>query len=447
MNSTTQISETKNQILNKILDVASLFLGILFIINLVRAYNYGFDLVNLIYILIVFCAYFVIFNKNKIAYDYKLLFFIFLQLISSTIGIFSFGVLGTNFFFFISSVICTSLFSSSKNSNIIFISGISIYFLMMILYVNHYVELRFDTKDFAYKISNWLNLIFNGSIVIIMLKTIVEELLGRLVKLNYELENKYQEVKLLNDSLEDKVTERTQELKNSNKEKDKILGILSHDVNNRIGGIGSLLELLDCEEINSEEQKEFIQLASETCKSTSDIIRDLLEYSKNLGNQDKMFFERVNIYDFLKSSIELHQPRANKKSIRIVFSKPDNEIFCDLNKLKFSRVMDNLLSNAIKFTRTGGSINLNTIIQDEQLLITVNDNGIGIPDSLKDKLFIPFSGSGRQGTSNEESNGLGLSIVKKIVEKHNGKIWFESIQNEGTSFFISIPKEQPIVTT
>ena len=102
--------------------------------------------------------------------------------------------------------------------------------------------------------------------------------------------------------------------------------------------------------------------------------------------------------------------------------------------------MDNLISNALKFTHYGGSISIEIKqIQNEELQISIADTGIGIPASLQDDLFKPYTVSGRKGTSNEKSTGLGLSITKEIVELHCGKIWFESKEGKGTTFFIILP--------
>jgi signal transduction histidine kinase len=308
----------------------------------------------------------------------------------------------------------------------------------MILYLNHIVELRFNLENYSYKLSNWLTLIFAGLMVIIMLKTIVEELLGKIEKINTDLEKQNAEVKLLNDSLENKVNERTEDLYRTNKEKDRILGVIAHDVNNRIGGIATLLDMVQNQELNAEEEKEFIKLACDTCFSTVDIIRDLLEYSKNIGDQTEIFLEQVNLNDFIRSSVELYKLNAHKKSVKIIVNEPQSSIFCKLNKLKFSRVMDNLISNAIKFSLPDGKIEISCYEENNKVYISIKDNGIGIPDNIKDKIFIPFSGAGRVGTNKEESNGLGLSIVKNIVEKHQGKIWFESVKNQGTTFYICL---------
>ncbi|HPA63560.1 MAG TPA: ATP-binding protein [Spirochaetota bacterium] len=115
-------------------------------------------------------------------------------------------------------------------------------------------------------------------------------------------------------------------------------------------------------------------------------------------------------------------------------------MYCNVNRVKFSRVMDNLISNALKFTHYGGSIRIEIKqIQNEEILISIADTGIGIPASLQDDLFKPYTVSGREGTSNEKSTGLGLSITKEIVELHCGKIWFESKEGKGTTFFIILP--------
>ena len=186
-----------------------------------------------------------------------------------------------------------------------------------------------------------------------------------------------------------------------------------------------------------------MKLSIETCNNTVEIIRDLLDYSIIIGDQKELFFDKIKLFDFVKSTVELHQHNAHKKNIKISIFNTDDEFDCCLNKLKFSRVLDNLISNAIKFTPTGGKINLDfKDYENERVLISITDSGIGIPEKIKDKIFIPFSESGRTGTENEASNGLGLSIVKSIVDKHNGKIWFESKINEGTTFFISLPKRQ-----
>lgn len=112
--------------------------------------------------------------------------------------------------------------------------------------------------------------------------------------------------------------------------------------------------------------------------------------------------------------------------------------------MKFIQVITNLVSNAIKFTQDDGTISIH--VEDKEdtgtLLITIEDNGIGIPDKYHASLFDKFTKARRPGLRKEPTIGLGMSIIKTIIEWHNGKIWFESEENKGTTFYLEIPKNQ-----
>ncbi|RZK35204.1 MAG: ATP-binding protein, partial [Hymenobacter sp.] len=104
------------------------------------------------------------------------------------------------------------------------------------------------------------------------------------------------------------------------------------------------------------------------------------------------------------------------------------------------QAVNNLISNAIKFTRDGSSITLSLEERPEKVMIIVSDNGIGIPERFHAALFDKFSPAGRTGLNGEPSVGLGMSIIKTIVEWHEGRIWFESEETKGTTFYIEIAK-------
>ena len=105
------------------------------------------------------------------------------------------------------------------------------------------------------------------------------------------------------------------------------------------------------------------------------------------------------------------------------------------------QVINNLISNSIKFTHDGGIISVSIEDKQDTVLFTVADNGIGIPAKYHDKLFDKFTKARREGLKGEPSTGLGMSIIKTIVEWNDGKIWFDSKENEGTTFYIELPKE------
>jgi signal transduction histidine kinase len=104
-----------------------------------------------------------------------------------------------------------------------------------------------------------------------------------------------------------------------------------------------------------------------------------------------------------------------------------------------STVLRNLLNNAVKFTRRGGDVLVNTKIENEDVVISVKDTGIGISEETIKKLFRIDSKNSMPGTENEQGTGLGLKLCKEFVEKLGGKIWVESVENEGSEFNFSIP--------
>ncbi len=115
-------------------------------------------------------------------------------------------------------------------------------------------------------------------------------------------------------------------------------------------------------------------------------------------------------------------------------------IFC--NWLTLSSVINNLLSNSLKFTPYDGKIEVSiTEPNEKEILIKVKDDGIGIPSDLQPFLFDKFTKARRKGIHGEPTTGLGMSIIKTIVEWHNGRIWFESSEGIGTTFYIEIPKD------
>lgn len=228
------------------------------------------------------------------------------------------------------------------------------------------------------------------------------------------------------------------ELKNSALEKDRILRTVAHDLRNPISGIASLTTVMVDEDGYNDEQKELLKLIRETSLDTIELINEILEATNN--NEPELQKQLVDINTLLANSVELMRFKAAEKNQQIMLEYLENPEELMINREKIRRVIGNLISNAIKFSPVGETISVKVEDKGSNVEISVNDHGIGIPDKNKDKIFNMFTEAKRPGTQGEKSFGLGLSICRQIIEKHHGKIWFESNNQSGTTFYVRLDK-------
>jgi signal transduction histidine kinase len=229
------------------------------------------------------------------------------------------------------------------------------------------------------------------------------------------------------------------DLEKSNKEKDSLLRAVAHDLRNPIGGISSLVGLM-IEEDTDEEIKQQHQLIKDTCLNALALINELIEAAESNNTVDVIDkTTTLNIVNLVTNAIELLKFKAQEKQQKLKFEANISSILVNGNREKILRVISNLISNAIKFSEEQTTIEINIVITDGFVQIRVADQGIGIPTKFKDNVFKTFTASKRPGTKGEKSYGLGLSISKQIVNAHNGEIWFEPNEPNGTRFYFSLP--------
>ncbi|RVU00597.1 hypothetical protein EOD41_11385 [Mucilaginibacter limnophilus] len=229
------------------------------------------------------------------------------------------------------------------------------------------------------------------------------------------------------------------ELNISSREKDRILRAVAHDLRNPLGGIASLTtSLIDDDDFN-DEQKVLLVLIKDTSYNSLELINEILEATNSYNANFKK--EMVDINSLLSNSVELLRFKAAEKDQQITMEllKEPRELY--ISREKIWRVISNLISNATKFSPYGAIIHVKVTEEDDEVKIAVNDHGIGIPDHLKSEVFNMFTDAKRPGTAGEKSFGLGLSICKQIIDKHDGKIWFESNEHDGTTFFVKLQKQ------
>ncbi|MES2427703.1 MAG: ATP-binding protein [Bacteroidota bacterium] len=273
------------------------------------------------------------------------------------------------------------------------------------------------------------------SIVIAIMALIIILLIYRNWKRSKE---DVQTVKILNQQINQQNLEleiALNDLKAKSQEKDHILRTVAHDLRNPIGGIVALTGLIDNENC-TDEQQELIALIKETSRNSLELINEILEATNITSIQLQP--EPVEINALVSKSVELLRFKASEKRQKIFYEPLNAPLNLQLSREKIWRVISNLISNAIKFSANSSPIFVKVTKEKEEVIISVLDNGIGIPDNLKDHVFNMFTIAQRPGTAGEKSFGLGLFICKQIIEKSNGKIWFTSSKS-GTVFYISLP--------
>lgn len=231
-----------------------------------------------------------------------------------------------------------------------------------------------------------------------------------------------------------------QALRRANEVKNRFIGMVVHDLRSPINGINGLSEmLLDglCGDL-SEEQQEIISYIHQANLHMNSMVGDLLDISAIRTGRLILSREMGNLKESVEKRLLLHAITASKKSITIERALEDvGELLFDDERI--GQVIDNLMSNAIKFSHQGGRITVSLTRDGGQVVVAVKDRGQGIPSGEEQLLFGSFSKTSVRPTGGESSFGLGLSIVKSIVETHGGTVWVESVYGEGATFLFTLP--------
>mgnify|MGYP003639919549 FL=1 len=237
--------------------------------------------------------------------------------------------------------------------------------------------------------------------------------------------------------------QRELELKESNSTKDKLFSLIAHDLRGPIHSFLEIMQLYAIGNMSKEESDKFLPVALQDLSSIAEMLDNLLVWGKTQISGTSHEPKNINIHRLVRKNVRLLQPLAIKKSIDII-----NEISED--KVSFSDpahidiVVRNLLSNSIKFTNTNGSITISGKEKDGQFLLSVSDNGVGMNLEVQNRLFKKNNYESTYGTNNEKGTGLGLYLCQEMVEKNGGEIWVESVLNEGTTFYFTIPSKLKI---
>lgn len=230
------------------------------------------------------------------------------------------------------------------------------------------------------------------------------------------------------------------ELEKLNAEKDKFFSIIAHDLRGPFQGFLGFTDLLKTD-INSMSKDELQETANNMFSSASNLFRlltNLLEWSISQRGLTTFNPEKLSLKDISDDSLMLFNDVAKKKGIAIYETIPVG-VFVLADKLMLNTIIRNLLSNSVKFTNKGGRVLISSEIKGDDVEISVLDTGIGMNEELIKNLFRLDIKTGRIGTNNEPSTGLGLLLCKEFVEKHNGKISVLSEVDKGSLITFNLP--------
>ena len=227
------------------------------------------------------------------------------------------------------------------------------------------------------------------------------------------------------------------EAKNATKVREEVLAIVSHDLKNPLNTISLVAQMFRLsKELDSSKISSLASNLEIATKQMKQLISNLLDFAKLQSGTFSVDLKPTNISQVINDVLGMLKLQIDEKHQFIDFEIPSGlpDIPCDAQKLE--QVFSNLLGNAIKFSPEGGKIKLQVDQTAEGILVSVTDNGPGIPSDLLPRIFDRFW---QPQQSTYQGSGLGLSIAKGIVEAHKGRIWVESALGKGSSFLFSLP--------
>ena len=234
---------------------------------------------------------------------------------------------------------------------------------------------------------------------------------------------------------------RNQLLQELNLEKQQIIGVVSHDLKGPFNRIFALIQLMNMSAENlTDDQKEYLGKIHQISVDGLSMVRNLLDNRKLEERGIDMRPEPLNFSAVLNSLVKQYQSLANKKNIAIHYDAPPVASI-SADKVYLTRIFENLLSNAVKFSPPGKNIFVKVHDFESEIEISIQDEGPGICEEDQTKLYQKYQRLSARPTGGESSTGLGLSIVKTMVEKMDGKIHYEHEEGKGAKFVVNLRKQ------
>lgn len=225
--------------------------------------------------------------------------------------------------------------------------------------------------------------------------------------------------------------------------KSDLISMMAHQLRTSLSASKWVLKMFSDGDLGklNEEQKVFIKKTYENNEKMISLVSEMIDINKQ--EETKVFYkwDEHDIGEAIDDVLTDFLGEAKQRKVTLHFNKPEEVLIeCDEDKMKTA--IQGLLENAIKYNKENGDVFIEIESDAHEVTISVRDTGIGIEETEKENIFNKFFRTKNAKKKENIGSGLGLFAVKSIVERHNGKIWFESTEGSGTTFFISLPKRQ-----
>lgn len=244
---------------------------------------------------------------------------------------------------------------------------------------------------------------------------------------------------------EDAIKKYVRDLEDLNTHKESVMAILSHDLRSPLSGIIGTAKYLKDNflTMKPEAVQKMLELLYKSSTDELDMLDYLVEWARIKYASDVFSPKQLNLTDYINKVFETLNETATVNTINLHHEIGENcEVFAD-GKMLIS-IIQNIVSNAIKHTEKGGTITVTATSTEDKIVVQVKDTGIGMSKEIMEKLFTPQMKTLSETRKKDKGAGIGLLLVKGFLEKNDGEIWVESIEGEGSSFYFTLLKEEPL---